>query len=474
MHVLRVAASSLLASLCVAPSLVAGQQVNREWILGGTPDAGYVITAAEGSAAGHRGATIGLRGDSVAASAWGTISATLPADSFRLRRIRLVADIETKNVRNGASTWFRVDGPGGSILAFDNGSDEPVTGTGSGHRDFTFYVPARATTIRFGLLLLGRGEATMRGLRIETRPAVPANTPLGPAARRELDSAIALARARSLWRDTVTWTAVEADVRAAASGAESAADVHLAIQSLLQRLGDHHSFLMRPAAALRFRSGGAENPRPVIRALPDGVGYISVPAYSGAAHDAHVAYARGAQDSLAALLPLTGCGWVVDLRGNGGGNMWPMLGGLRPFLGDVAIGSFTPPTGSALVWHAGDTVDVRPTTALAALDSAWVAVLTGPHTASSGEIVAISFRGRSRTRSFGLPTAGLTTDNELFPLPDGSLLVLTVAVDADRTGRRYGGKFEPDELVQPAPTGSPADPQLARALAWLRSRPGCR
>ena len=456
----------------LGPALLPAQDSLPRWTLGGTPNAGYVMTATSGSATDRRGAALGLRGDSVAAGAFGSISGSIPADSFRGRRVRIVGDIDTKNVTGGASPWLRVDGPGGR-LAFDNGSDDAVKGTTTGHREITLFVPAPATKLVFGLLLTGRGEATVRNLRIETLPTVAANTPLSPVAKRELDSAIALVRAHSLWRDTVSWPSVEADVRAAAAGARTATDVYPAIQQLLARLGDHHSFLMKPTATQQFRTGGAANPRPVIRALPDGMGYISVPAYSGAEHGALVAYAKSVQDSLAAILPQTSCRWVVDLRGNGGGNMWPMLGGLRPFLGDVGLGSFATAAGNDPLWHASDAVDVRPTPALAALESSYVAVLTGPRTASSGEAVTISFIARPHTRSFGLPTAGLSTANENYALPSGSMILLTVSVEADRTGRRYGEKITPDEVIEAASPGSADDPQLARAVAWLQAQPGC-
>ena len=51
------------------------------------------------------------------------------------------------------------------------------------------------------------------------------------------------------------------------------------------------------------------------------------------------------------------CRWVVDLRGNGGGNMWPMLGGLRPFFGEAGLGSFVSTAGQAPLWHAGDAIE---------------------------------------------------------------------------------------------------------------------
>jgi C-terminal processing protease CtpA/Prc len=169
------------------------------------------------------------------------------------------------------------------------------------------------------------------------------------------------------------------------------------------------------------------------------------------------------------------CGWVVDLRPNTGGNMWPMLAGLKPFLGTAGLGTFESPTGSSPPWIAGQAVGVEPPSTLAVLESSWVAVLTGPRTASSGEAVAIAFRGRPRTRSFGLPTAGLSTANATFPLPDGAMILLTTAVDADRTGKRYGDKVDPDERVEAATTPTPtSDPALAAAVQWLRQSSGCK
>ncbi len=94
-----------------------------------------------------------------------------------------------------------------------------------------------------------------------------------------------------------------------------------------------------------------------------------------------------------------------------------------------------------------------------------VAVLFGPHTASSGEATAISFLGRPDTRSFGLPTYGLSTANAGYRLRDGAVLNLTVATDADRTGHLYGEEIQPDTTVADA---------LAAALPWVEAAPVCR
>ena len=89
-----------------------------------------------------------------------------------------------------------------------------------------------------------------------------------------------------------------------------------------------------------------------------------------------------------------------------------------------------------------------------------VAVLTGPHTASSGEAVAIAFRGRPHTRSFGATTAGATTSPNSYRLTDGATIrsrscwtstaaATSTAARSDRTSSR------PPSAEMIRPTASP-------------------
>jgi carboxyl-terminal processing protease len=301
-------------------------------------------------------------------------------------------------------------------------------------------------------------------------PGVDQDTPAA-SAKDILDAAISITKKNALRRDAVAWDVVEPKVRAMAAGAEKSADVYPAIRYLLAQLGDHHSFLMPPAQTTQFHTGGAQNPSPEVRALPTSVGYISVPGYSGGEAGAMRAYTARMYEALSGAIASVSCGWVLDLRPDTGGNMWPMLAGLKPLLGSGGLGTFESPSGSGAPWVAGQGIGLEPPSDLAMLESSWLAVLTGPQTASSGEAVAIAFRGRPRTRSFGQPTAGLSTANGMFPLPDGATIVLTTAVDADRTGRRYGDKIDPDERVEA--TAGTDDTTVSVAAQWVRQASGC-
>ncbi|MBH1431827.1 peptidase [Stenotrophomonas maltophilia] len=174
------------------------------------------------------------------------------------------------------------------------------------------------------------------------------------------------------------------------------------------------------------------------------------------------------------------CGWIVDLRDNSGGNMWPMLLGMAPLLrtsvvNNEDVGSFETAQGperwtltATAVQRAGKPVlDFGQSGHVLRQPGAPVAVLFGPRTGSSGEASVLAFRGRAQTRSFGQPTAGVSTGNVVHTLADGSRLLLTMTVMHDRNGRGDGLKIEPDQRVE----GDAAT--VAAAQAWLLAQPAC-
>lgn len=168
----------------------------------------------------------------------------------------------------------------------------------------------------------------------------------------------------------------------------------------------------------------------------------------------------------------------MDLRLNEGGSVWPMLAGIGPILGEGCYGSYVTTSGQILQkWRyqqgqallGDDPIDaVIPNYRLmTSLPS--VAVLTSQFTASSGEGIAIAFRGRPNSRSFGQPTRGLTTANQGFRLADGAVLVLATANTADQTGKVYQGAISPNTHIQPdwSQFGTDTDPVLIAAVGWL-------
>src|SRR5262249_44853498 len=161
------------------------------------------------------------------------------------------------------------------------------------------------------------------------------------------------------------------------------------------------SSLMPAQQSAQWETGTiAKNPLPVVNSLEGaaGIGYVSGPAYNGGDLKGVQEDATRAHALRATVAPPATCCRVLGFRHDGGGNMCPMLAGLKPFVGTVHLGSFSGPTGAGTPWIAGSGVKVDPPPSLSPLDSSAVAVLIGPRTASSGEAVGVAFHGRPRTR----------------------------------------------------------------------------
>ncbi|HEU4670123.1 MAG TPA: S41 family peptidase [Dyella sp.] len=444
----------LLASTATRAQLASG------WVVTGSDRTHYTVQGS-GDPRMPQGASVTLRGVDPLPGKFGASGIILSAVPYRGQRITLTADLSTRNAKGGALIWLRVDGRQ-RTLAIVNSQLQPVFGTtASAHREVRVDVPADGVWIFLGTTLTGAGEVSTTDLRLIGHPSPTAPvTPLGL-----LDTAIAIVREHALRAAQVDWTTLLPKLHAMVPAKGPPAAAYPAIHALLGALGDHHSHLVPPAATQRFEHGGFPSFPPKVEAMSGDLGYIAMPGFDGVQPAAQQAFARRVIDGIARVQPQARCGWVVDLRQDPGGNMRPMLAGLRPLLGDGVVGGFRRAGGKVypVYAHQPSSVDLPDGPAL---EHARVAVLLGPHTASSGEVVAVAFRGRPDTRSFGQPTAGLSTANAGYPLPDGSKLFVTTSVDVDRTGHAYGGPLQPDQAVPDEP-GAKGDATLDAARHWL-------
>ena len=439
-----------------------------------SPISAYQVTGM-GDPLSATGATLQITAARVDDHPFGSVSQDVDAAAFRGHRITLSATLSVRDAVQGAQLWLRADGPEHgpdhkrASLAFGNSPLLKNVANGqvdSAFRQASLDVPKEASRLFFGLILKGKGDVTASKLRLVTGEPVVEVPP-----QKLLNQAISLVRTHALHSAELNWSVVEPQIRAMAADAVVARDVYPAIRELLKRLNDHHSFLMEPAHAANEASSVTLSTEPVVALHGGGVGYIDVPGYTGFDPHARDVFVTRMVDAIAGIAPEARCGWIVDLRQNTGGSMVPMLGGLRPLLGNTLGIGFRDAHGKVqrpLVGHGLDASDPHGPD----LSKNAVAVLTGPKTASSGEVVAIAFRGRPNTRSFGSATHGLSTGNVVYPLADGSLLVLTTSVDVDRNGKAYGDKLEPDQVVTTPPDAG-ADSVMNAAAAWLAGQPSC-
>lgn len=217
--------------------------------------------------------------------------------------------------------------------------------------------------------------------------------------------------------------------------------------------GGKHTFLMTTDEVMSNDTSDWEMPK--VNLLENGLIYIKLPAFSGNA-DEGVKYANTVLNAIPEALQ----GVIIDLRGNRGGNMYPMIAAVHRFLPDDVILKFS--SRHRLMSVNTDFVVKSVGIAKQAQIHCPVALLTDEWTASSGEAVLICFRGLANTRTFGSPTAGYCSCNQPFALPGGSQLVLTTGEDIARTGEA----FCDDPIAPDVSTETPYED----ALEWLNNQ----
>jgi C-terminal processing protease CtpA/Prc len=320
---------------------------------------------------------------------------------------------------------------------------------------------------------------------------------MSSGARAYLTEVLGLLQERSFDRHKVDWQSVRHQAFAAAAGAKTTADTYPAIQLAVKALNDPHTFFLTPEEAAELQSPPEKPEMPSGRLIGSKIGYVLLPGT-----DVISGYARAGAAAVRKVDASRPCGWIIDLRGNTGGALWPMLDAVAPLLGDGLLGAFVDADGKREDWvlrrgllsvggqvqpkdepggkEGGGAIKDYVTQNDYVLHRPHppVAVLTGPVTASAAEGTLVAFRGRPQTHTFGLPTYGVASGNVSIPLDDGAELILTEAADADRTGRQYGNTpIAPDVTVpftEADIRGPDVDPVLKAALAWLHQQPTCR
>jgi len=281
-----------------------------------------------------------------------------------------------------------------------------------------------------------------------------------------VESAIEIMDAHGLFAEGPRWEESKAEARERLREIDSLGAAHGLVDRLVEVAGGPHSRLMSSADVDRLSASAADLMLPVVETLEEGISVISLPPLPGDDEDAVSAYMATGREAVEKAMNGTGCGWIVDLGRNSGGNAIPMLSVVSPLLGEGRVFGFEDRDG-AIEW-----VENRDGTLSypGVLDSdpertsdLPVAVVTSGMTASAAELVAVAFDGREGSASFGRPTAGYTTANEAFEMEDGSLLVLSVAHYVTRDGSVVTGPLPPDDEADSHDPAAAIDD----ARAWL-------
>lgn len=388
--------------------------------------------------------------------------------------------IRTREVAASATLVAVLAGPEGRIF-MDDMADRVVRGD-TEWAEYSIYIPGaeQARSLTVGALVIGSGTAWFDDLELVGHDGEAATD---IDLREYVSEALSIMRRNYLHRDEVDWDAVRARGLGALSEGAPIAQAHAAVAMMVDALNDPHAGFFRP----RNGDTGGGQPdvvEPVTAEMADRrIALVRVPAVPGSESETNtidVHFADNAHRTLKSIDSPGLCGWIIDLRDNTGGNMWPMLAAIGPIAGPGVLGGFVAPEGGEVtkwIYRNGaalTSTDSEATEKIAVSVEPFrpanpgqpVAVLVSASTSSSGEATAIAFIGRNGARLFGVGTGGLATANNGYALSDGARIVIPIGYMADRHGNIHHPRVQPDEAVS-------AEDALSRATHWLRSQPAC-
>ncbi len=313
------------------------------------------------------------------------------------------------------------------------------------------------------------------------------------------DSVYTFIKYNSVWSNTIKdWQPVDAGFKKQISQARTVRDTINCFVKVLEQLNDVHSyFIYRGEYFGHYKpqdSATYARLRPVLRRsqtekeqfsttmLPGSIAYVRVPAINAFAADEVNSFAQALHDSVVQYSSQKPKGFIVDLRLNSGGNMYPMLAGLGPLLGNTVLGYETDMDGNEVrKWEiqngnfvtGGYTATAIRQTGKPVFEKLPVAVLTGPVTGSSGSMTAIAFKQRPHTVFIGEPTAeGYTTSNGYFTYGNTLIFLFATSFVADRNKIIYKYAVPVDIMIKAEDDFDNLlqDAKVKAALQWLKGK----
>lgn len=230
-------------------------------------------------------------------------------------------------------------------------------------------------------------------------------------------------------------------------------EAHSIVKEALKVAGGKHSFLKEAEVEVQEKTSEWEMPQVSITdSCGAKIAVVKLPQFAGN-RDEGLKYAKTVIDAV----PDDIQGVVIDIRGNGGGDMYPMISSVHRFIPEGDIISFRNRKGTMKISldYVLMCTDVKQSSPI----ECPVAILTDEGTGSSAEALLLCFRGLEKARVFGSETAGYASSNMPYKMQDGSVVVLTIGCDVARTGEEFC-----DDPIQPdVQTDSP----MEDAVAWI-------
>jgi C-terminal processing protease CtpA/Prc len=288
---------------------------------------------------------------------------------------------------------------------------------------------------------------------------------------------IQIVKTNSLYSDSINWISLEKELDSLSNRTQTIDKCSLSVACVIDKLrksGDFHTCYIPKMETGKMVEQNLNITQPTAKNLGDNIAYLQIPGFNSLNNNVCNDFAQKIQNYIRALDSDSNIGWVVDLRENTGGNMYPMIAGLGPLLGNGILGYFIDKRENKTAWFYQDgiatTEGSKSIIKIAKFytiknKTARIAVIIGNKTASSGEMTTISFIGKSNVKLFGQSSGGYLTGNRPFALLDGSCIALAGCYVTDRTLKKYTNFIVPDIITYDFAN---TDNSLKEAVKWLK------
>ena len=300
-----------------------------------------------------------------------------------------------------------------------------------------------------------------------------------------LDSIIYITKTNSIYKNDVDWSKLEKKVYDKFVDSESIVSIIEPTQYLLGELGDYHGFLVLNGKQYwtkkkkvrnvdyDYNSKNYKEKQDKIvsmllnkkeietKIIYDSIAYIEIPFLlnNQGIDSINLDYTIKLRTAICDLSKRKPKGYIIDLRRNLGGTVYPMISGMGELLQNRDLGGTTKEgkkyddkwvlkNGN---FHFGENSlsNIPEIKCNIFTDDIPIVVLIGRYTASSGEVVASALKGQNNIKLIGEQTAGYSTTNSWFYIADDISLNPSISfyMSEDKTVHK-DGIFPDIEIIE--------------------------
>ncbi|MBK0381697.1 hypothetical protein I5M32_01875 [Pedobacter sp. SD-b] len=399
-----------------------------------------------------------------------------------LQTIKISSYVKTENLKGNAALWCQVWDKNNKMIGFQNSEMQNLFINGNTDwqkYSLTITADSSVKKLVLGGYVSGDGTAWFDDLQIVYANKKDSTT--SAEVKKFITDFNDIIKKNSIYSDSLNWESINKNIQDLYAGLKTIDEAKVLTSYMIDQLrkaGDNHSFLQTKTVAENYTKDNSTPLKPKAKLLENGIGYIYVPGFTSTNDSVSKLFTDTIQNLIRKIdIQNKIRGWIVDLRENQGGNMYPMIAGLGPLIGNGTLGYFIKNDQGLSIsnrWYyedgiAGTGKNLNLTKKndpyLIKNPMQKIAVLIGAKTSSSGEMTAISFIGKKNVKLFGQHSGGYTTGNVSFRLSDGSALVLACSLVADRNKKQYLKGIDPDVLV--ADLKKVNDDVLGAAKRWI-------